>query len=624
MILAPTLTPFIQAARWAGTPAGYEVVRVSWVMLLDEQGNVLKPLAKLVEPRTCSLPKLDRRSSFRARVGVDDVMTTFGVGPKNAAALHADYVRWLNKVDHPATKAISAYLARGQKYLPLGYELTPEQLAEVRTANPVPWAKDYVKSNVLVGRGDLTTDAKLRGMYRSYLDGYPDAEPIAANPNDRILIEVEGHPEWWLSPAVQQAHAERLADRDTAGEVVTGDCSICGTPGIQLTRLFEPTTAMAASLVSFNAPAWSGYGREQGYNAPTCRGCASKLRLGLDVLLGDKALTRRYRNGASDDERCMVWWTEARVPTWEALDAALDPKSTDPVPVFGDGWFATVEKMAGSTRLALRRLDRVDGAELTARIQRWRELGCGQLLAAANDLAPRFAYKTVEQVYRYFLIGEPLPAAHRRHLYDRVLDEANNPFRLALVRFFNLETPMARTLPELSYTQLGYPIVDKPHPEEKSWPDTERHAFNAGRALSRADWLQFAKGGPKRTVRHALWSALRAHPNTIVRRLTPFVSVRYRGKVRPDVPLDTFLGRMSLLDYPATYSARDLELFDYGFYYQEYLRWLRRDHNDVTESAWNETIRAAGEVAKTQGSPVPVPGGCVTPDGRFVSLPPRP
>ncbi len=111
------------------------------------------------------------------------------------------------------------------------------------------------------------------------------------------------------------AHVERLSTAKAAGP--EGFCLVRG-QRLPLVRLHPKikgvngTASAEVPLVSFNADAFTSYGKEQGFNAPTSEAAAFRYGAALNALL-----TRRGRNRLQIADASVAFWADA-----SAFDAA--------------------------------------------------------------------------------------------------------------------------------------------------------------------------------------------------------------------------------------------------------------------------------------------------------------
>jgi CRISPR-associated protein Csd1 len=102
-------------------------------------------------------------------------------------------------------------------------------------------------------------------------------------------------------------------NRNTEKDLTLGQCLITGDEGVPIARLHPKIKSVTgaqsagASLVSFNAPAYESYGKDQSFNAPVSKKAAFQYGTALNSLLnGPKSSKHRIRIG----ETTCVFWTD--------------------------------------------------------------------------------------------------------------------------------------------------------------------------------------------------------------------------------------------------------------------------------------------------------------------------
>ena len=138
-----------------------------------------------------------------------------------------------------------------------------------------------------------------------YINEHPEVEETATGFG---LFSIQGqakpvneHPEilkWWDS-------------REIESDAPLGQCLITGESNIPIARLHPKIKSVAgaqsagASLVSFNAPAYESYGKNQSFNAPVSEKAAFQYGTALNALLsGKQSAKHRIRIG---DSTCLFW-----------------------------------------------------------------------------------------------------------------------------------------------------------------------------------------------------------------------------------------------------------------------------------------------------------------------------
>lgn len=265
------------AARGELPQPGWAPVKVSYVLNLDDQGDITTVICikeevtrkkkKGLVPQIIQLPAIPRRSgkSISSYFLYDNSKYILGVDktdpPERSLecfqATKSFYEKLLATVEHPAAHALLAFFAHWE----------PEKMLK----HPAFAHQDI---NDILGSSNLIF--RYRGQF---------------------LHEI---------PAIRQVWQEYYNNNDQSGEVfpclITGQIgpvarlhpSIKGIPGAQ---------SSGASLVSFNAPAFCSYDREQGLNAPTSQYAAFAYGAALNHLIA----TQNTRVG----DVTLLFWAES-------------------------------------------------------------------------------------------------------------------------------------------------------------------------------------------------------------------------------------------------------------------------------------------------------------------------
>lgn len=268
-------------------PPGWNPVKVSYSLELDEQGALLR-VASVQESvtrgnKTALVPRLiDLPAPVKRTVGIaanflcDNASYMLGIdGKGNAqrarecfAACKALHEQLLSDVDTPAAKALLAFFARWN----------PEQAAQH------PALQDKI-DGIMAGanmifrfRGAfIHDDPAVRRAWQTYYDGNSDG------PTMTCLVTGQETPVEAVHPAVK------------------------GVQGAQ---------SSGAALVSFNAPAFCSYGKEQNLNAPTGKYAAFAYTSALNHMLEDR--DHLYRIG----DTTVLCWAEGGEPAYRDAFAA--------------------------------------------------------------------------------------------------------------------------------------------------------------------------------------------------------------------------------------------------------------------------------------------------------------
>ncbi len=159
------------------------------------------------------------------------------------------------------------------------------------------------------------------GALRRFLEAWTPDRTLLPNLDDRMLgfnvaFRLQHEVQFLHNRPAAASHIARLRVPAQAGH--TGFCLIRGA-NLPLVRLHpkikgvDGTASAEVPLVSFNADAFTSYGKEQGYNAPVSEDAAFRYGAALNALLARGGRTR-IRVGDSS----VAFWADA-----SALDAAV-------------------------------------------------------------------------------------------------------------------------------------------------------------------------------------------------------------------------------------------------------------------------------------------------------------
>ncbi len=187
------------------------------------------------------------------------------------------------KATKEAARAIESFAAFRDYHLSLEKEIThPHFFAVCRFLEN--WTPEYASEYFSV-HPELDELATGFGLFS--IQG--ESKPVNAEPE--IL-------RWW-------------DNRSTTADVTLGQCLITGEVGVAIARLHPKIKSVTgaqsagASLVSFNAPAYESYGKDQSFNAPVSEKAAFQYGTALNAILnGPKSSKHRIRIG---DTTCVFW-----------------------------------------------------------------------------------------------------------------------------------------------------------------------------------------------------------------------------------------------------------------------------------------------------------------------------
>lgn len=559
----------IEKGKLNAQPYGYGVQAFGTIIRIDAAGNLLgvetpeKPLSLLAPAPSASATSGVLATTWTATHGYAFGVYAPGVAFEGRPSrLAADYARVMAQVDHPAARAVLAFLRNPNRpaFVATGHPLSPEQLATVRAAPPVYLDREERNTAApLVTRNSLTTDPMTLGAYRVLVDAACAAHPLGSgaqvvalgvDPASRICFEVEGHPQWWLSPVVQAAHRDRL--NEASGEIVRGTCSMCGAEDVVLARLIRKTRI--GSLCSFKEAAWSAYGREQAYNVPTCQDCGEAITQGHDALLADHDVTNRQ------GDRYFLWWSDQPGTTlWATLEAALDtrdPSHPDATPpearaaalALLEGmprtYLGIFEPMMG--RCAARRFHVIEPGTVAERVRRWLSVGGAPLWLTAKAFRPRkrdeekeekggqpdAAYiRWYERLVLTLVCGEPLPERDAREIRRRL---KGNEIRTTPERGVAYTSFTARRMAAIltfagAETPLEYAMTAD---QLNALPPMMLAAYYLGCAAEVATRIQIGRSDPQVTFRVSHYPTWSCRPSLARVELAKRASFRLRGQTK--------------------------------------------------------------------------------------------
>lgn len=289
---------------------GWGPAKISYALCLDESGQLTQVIPLLVEaasgkktvlrPQSFQLPAAVKRT-----VGIlpnflwDNASYILGADSKGKPersekcfqACRALHHQLLNSVNSPTAKAILSYFDTWQpKEAPLHPAL-------------VPYWEDLMNSANLVFRVNgqfAQNDPAIRSAWDSHRDQ-------SEGPQTQCLVT--GKP-------------------DVATSVHP---SIKGVVGAQ---------SSGAAIVSFNAPAFCSYGKEQSLNAPVGQYATFAYTSALNHLLADRDNVHRI------GETTVVCWAEGADPAYRKYAGALLFGETPPQGLTNDALRSTVKRLA--------------------------------------------------------------------------------------------------------------------------------------------------------------------------------------------------------------------------------------------------------------------------------------
>ena len=290
---------------------GWSPVQVSWALCLDAGGRLIQviPLLEGQKNGGSTAQSMELPTPVARSVNIDSNFLwdhsgyLLGIDAKGKPersrqcfdACRRLHEQVLDGVDSPISRAILAYFSQWQPARAAEHPALSDCLEEVR------------KGANLVFRVEgrfAQEDAAIRVAWQNHYDSGGDG------PDMQCLVTGQMGPVARLHPAVK------------------------GVRGAQ---------SSGASLVSFNAPAFCSYGREQSLNAPTGKYAAFAYTAALNHLLSDRAHVQRL------GDTTVVFWAAGADPAYQAFSAAA---------LFGGPPPAGLEE--ATLRAALKKLSRME------------------------------------------------------------------------------------------------------------------------------------------------------------------------------------------------------------------------------------------------------------------------
>ena len=290
---------------------GWSPVQVSWALCLDAGGRLIQviPLLEGQKNGGSTAQSMELPTPVARSVNIDSNFLwdhsgyLLGIDAKGKPersrqcfdACRRLHEQVLDGVDSPISRAILAYFSQWQPARAAEHPALSDCLEEVR------------KGANLVFRVEgrfAQEDAAIRVAWQNHYDSGGDG------PDMQCLVTGQMGPVARLHPAVK------------------------GVQGAQ---------SSGASPVSFNAPAFCSYGREQSLNAPTGKYAAFAYTAALNHLLSDRAHVQRL------GDTTVVFWAAGADPAYQAFSAAA---------LFGGPPPAGLEE--ATLRAALKKLSRME------------------------------------------------------------------------------------------------------------------------------------------------------------------------------------------------------------------------------------------------------------------------
>ena len=358
-----------------------------------------------------------------------------------------------------------------------------------------------------------------------------------------------------------------------------------------------------AALVSFNAPAFCSYGREQNYNAPVGKHAAFAYTAALNHLLADKSSVQTI------GDTTVVCWAEGAEPVYQdyaqaflfggetpkglsdndlraALKRLADGKPCDDLGVDPNRPFYILGLAPNAARLSVRFFLRDTFGRLmrnvNAHYERLRIVGSRydmlplwamlretvNLNSRDKSPSPAMAGATARTVFS----GGPYPAALLEGVMLRIRAERNVTWgRAAILKAYYLNNPHTDCPKEVLTVSLN---------EASTNP-----AYTLGRLFSVYEAVQQAANpGINATIKDKYFSSAAAMPASIF----PVLNNLYQKHLRKlstaqRVYYDKQVGALKNVlseDLPARLTLAQQGAFDLGYYHQTQKRYTKKEENE--------------------------------------------
>ena len=422
-------------------------------------------------------------------------------------------------------------------------------------------------------------------------------EEVTAGAN--LLFRVDGrYPQ--EDAAIREAWQKYRENSDS--DAVKMQCLVTGRedeitathPAIKGIRDAQPS---GAALVSFNAPAFCSYGREQNYNAPVGKYAAFAYTAALNHLLADR------NNVQFIGDTTVVCWAEGADPAYQSfamtaffgaesglsdndLRAALkrlaDGLPCDDLGIDPERPFYILGLAPNAARLSVRFFLRdsfgllmknvndhyerlkIVGAKSPI-IPVWRLLQATVRDPKKQTPAPNMAGSTVRAIFA----GTPYPASLLEAVILRIRAERNITWgRTAIIKAYYLKNPHKDCPKEVLTVSLNEASTDT--------------AYTLGRLFSIYEAVQqSANPGINATIKDKYFNSAAAMPASIfpvlnnlyqkhLRKLDAGMRVYYDKQVSA---LKGVLGE----SYPARMTLAQQGSFDLGYYHQTQKRYMKKE-----------------------------------------------
>lgn len=567
------------AARGDISPSGWSETKISYALCLDQDGTLVQLIPLLEEqttgkktvlrPQSKKVPAAVKRSSGVASNFLwDNASYLLGVDGKGKPERSAQcfqacrelHHKLLDPVDTPAAKAILRFF---DTWDPGSAAEHPVMQPELDTL--------FAGGNLLFRVQGIyaTEDTEIRAAWQSYYD---------SSEGDRMQCLVTGRED-----VIEATHP-----------------SIKGVAGAQ---------SSGAALVSFNAPAFCSYGREQNFNAPVGKYAAFAYTTALNHLLADRDNVQRI------GDTTVVCWAEGADPAYRPLvlgalfgqeqpewtekalrDTVKRLANQEPVEEYGldpDRTFYILGLAPNAARLSVRFFFRDTFGNLMKHINAHHERM--EIVRPAYDPYPTIPLWAMlrETVNQNTKDKEPSPVmagATARAIFS------GGPYPAAL-----LTGVMLRIRAERNITR-GRAAIIKAYYRKNQHPDCPEEVltvalnenstnipYTLGRLFSLYEAVQqSANPGINTTIKDKYFNGASSTPGTIF----PVLDTLYPKHLRKlDGGLKVYYDRQVMQikgilgeEYPLRLSLPQQGSFNLGYYHQTQKRYEKNNKADTTET----------------------------------------
>ncbi len=415
-----------------------------------------------------------------------------------------------------------------------------------------------------------------------------------------IVFQVEGQFPQEI-PAIRAAwgvHYER-SDGEQMQCLVTGKVDVVE-PVHPTIKGITGAQSSGAAIVSFNAPAFCSYGREQSLNAPVSKYAAFAYTSALNHLLADRDNVHRI------GETTVVCWAEGAEPAYQEYSAALLFGESAPDGVNEDDLRAMVKRLAdglpcpennldpsktfyilglspNAARLSVRFFYRSTFGEVMRNVNAHHERL--EIVGSRYPMTPLWALlretvnmNTTDKAPSPVMAGATARAIFSGTAYPAALLEATmlriraereiTPGRAAIIKAYYLKNPNTQCPKEVLTVGLN--------------ENSTNIAYNLGRLFSVYEAIQErANPGINATIRDKYINAAASTPATIFPILDSLSKKHLRkletgARIHFERQIMELKGRMGE-EYPIRFTLPEQGSFDLGYYHQTQARYTKKE-----------------------------------------------